>query len=199
MNQVVLASASPRRQALLQQIGIHCQQQAMDVDESQLSGEEPTAYVQRLARMKAEACLHSDAGMRSAVIVAADTVVVLDGQVLGKPVDRADGLRMLAKLSGRWHHVSTGVAVLSAQGIHLICVSTRVKMKAISAAEAQAYWASGEPADKAGAYGVQGLGAVFVEGIKGSYSAVVGLPLLETAALLAQHGVTPWQEQVHGH
>lgn len=199
MKQVVLASASPRRQALLQQIGIACQQQAMDVDERQLSGEDPVAYVQRLARMKAEACWQRDAGMQSAVIVAADTVVVVDGRVLGKPVDRADGLRMLASLSGRRHTVSTGVAVLSAQGMSLACVSTRVTMAAINEREAEAYWATGEPADKAGAYGIQGLGAVFVQGIEGSYSAVVGLPLMETAALLAQHGVPLWQESAGGH
>src|SRR5690606_37001710 len=118
---------------------------------------------------------------------------------LGKPRDRDDALRMLATLSGCWHEVHTGIAVLSAHGINLACVTTRVHMKPITAGEAASYWATGEPADKAGGYGIQGIGAVFIDRIEGSYSGVMGLPLMETAALLAQHGVTVWQEHERGH
>ncbi|HEY9037059.1 MAG TPA: Maf family protein [Pseudomonadales bacterium] len=197
---ICLASASPRRKALLAQIGVSCQQRSTDIDERPLSGEDPVAYVQRLARAKAEACLMQDeAVLAEQVIVAADTAVVMDGCILGKPTDEQDAMRMLDRLSGRWHRVHTGVAVLSPHGMSLCCVTTRVRMNSISRSDAQAYWASGEPLDKAGAYGIQGLGAVFIERIEGSYSAVVGLPLCETAALLVQHGVMTFQERAGGH
>lgn len=125
------------------------------------------------------------------MILAADTVVTVDGAILGKPGDAAEAADMLARLSGRWHQVITGVALLGGAQ-RRIGVVTQVRFRAIGPEEARAYWASGEPRDKAGGYGIQGLGALFVERIEGSYSNVVGLPLFETGALLAREGLTPW-------
>ncbi|MGE8322343.1 MAG: Maf family protein [Pseudomonas sp.] len=132
-----------------------------------------------------------------AVVLGADTAVVLDGRILGKPENREDALAMLADLSGREHQVLTAVALSDGQRVHSLCVTSKVRFRAISAGEAQRYWASGEPADKAGGYAIQGLGAVFVTGLSGSYSAVVGLPLSETAELLGQFGIACWQSPVH--
>ncbi|MGB8712817.1 MAG: Maf family protein, partial [Onishia taeanensis] len=125
-------------------------------------------------------------------VLGSDTAVVLDGEILGKPRDRAHALEMLAVLSGNTHEVLTGVAVSGPQGLLDLCVTTRVTLRAISPAEAAAYWATGEPRDKAGGYGIQGRAAVFVSHIEGSHSAVVGLPLYETAELLARQGVALW-------
>jgi septum formation protein len=191
MTSLYLASGSPRRRELLTQIGVPFTQVAANIDETPLPGEAPEAYVRRLAVGKANAgWLASPA---DAVVLGADTAVILDGQILGKPIDSNDARRMLTALSGRQHHVLTAVAVCTAQGVEQCCVRSLVRFRAISAAEVDAYWASGEPADKAGAYAIQGLGAVFVEAIEGSYYAVVGLPLCETAALLARFGIACWQ------
>jgi len=194
---VCLASASPRRKQLLEQIGVTCDVWASNIDESRLSGESPPAYVQRLARSKAEACLAATATTQ--VIVAADTAVVIDGDILGKPADQSEAVQMLSRLSANWHRVVTGVAVLSAKGMTLGCVESRIRMRAITPAAAHRYWATGEPADKAGAYAIQGMGAIFVERLEGSYSAVVGLPLMEVAEWLAQHGVAVAQGAGNGH
>jgi septum formation protein len=150
------------------------------------------AYVERLARGKAEAGLAqlSDDG---ACVMGADTAVVLDGRILGKPVDEADALAMLAALSGREHEVLTAIAVIDRQRCETRTVSSRVRFRSIATHEAKAYWASGEPRDKAGSYAIQGLAAIFVEGLQGSYSAVVGLPLCETAELLGRFGIPCWQ------
>ena len=196
---LVLASASPRRVALLAQLGLSCTQRPMDVDERHWPGEDPAAYVQRMARIKAEACASVLGDVAGVVVLGADTAVVQDGKVLGKPVSREDALAMLMALSGRWHTVYTGVAVLSSRGCSLRVVSTRVHMLPMSHEQAAAYWASGEPRDKAGAYGIQGLGGALVDAIEGSYPAVVGLPLAETAAMLSFHGIPLWQEQTSGH
>jgi septum formation protein len=185
---VILASGSPRRRELLAQIGIDCLVRPVDLDESQLPGESPRDYVERLAREKALAGLAASDGSLPAI--GSDTAVVLDGDTLGKPRDRADGLATLARLSGRAHSVLSGVAVATAQQCRSEVVETKVFFRALSDAEIQAYWDTGEPADKAGSYGIQGRGAVFVERIEGCYSNVVGLPLAATARLLGEFGVS---------
>ncbi|WP_342623181.1 Maf family protein [Pseudomonas alkylphenolica] len=196
MTPLYLASGSPRRRELLTQIGIPFTTLSASVDESPLPNETAPAYVERLARAKASAGLAAllprEANAALAVL-GADTAVVLDGQILGKPVDRDDALAMLAVLSGREHQVLTAVAVADQQRCLSVCVASQVRFRPISSEEAQAYWASGEPLDKAGAYAIQGLGAVFVQRLEGSYSAVVGLPLSETAELLGQFAIPCWQ------
>ena len=163
------------------------------IDETPLIDESPAAYVERLARGKAAAGLATLTEAADACVLGADTAVVLDGRILGKPVDRADALAMLAGLSGREHEVLTAVAITDPQRIETCVVTSRVRFRQIAASEAQAYWSSGEPCDKAGSYAIQGLAAVFVEGLQGSYSGVVGLPLCETAELLGRFGITCWQ------
>lgn len=178
-----LASRSPRRAELLRTLGVAFAPLDVEVDERLQPGEPAPDYVARLARAKAAA------GQRLAEtrvpVLAADTTVVCDTQILGKPADRAEGLAMLRLLAGRWHEVFTGVVVTSPDGgLHAATVCTRVRFRPLDGAEIAAYWASGEPADKAGGYGIQGLGGALVERIEGSYSNVVGLPLAETLALL---------------
>ncbi|MCI0912164.1 Maf family protein [Pseudomonas putida] len=191
MKPLYLASGSPRRRELLAQIGVPFTVISAPIDESALPDESAVAYVERLARSKAEAGLASLAG--PAVVLGADTAVVLDGRILGKPENREDALAMLADLAGREHQVLTAVALSDGQCCLSVCVTSTVRFRAIGPEEAQRYWASGEPVDKAGGYAIQGLGAVFVTGLQGSYSAVVGLPLSETAELLAQFGIACWQ------
>lgn len=181
---IVLASASPRRRELLDQLGIVHEVLPADVDEAPLAGEAPAALASRLARAKAIEGRRQDGGARA--VLGADTVVTADGKLFGKPVDRGDAVRMLTLLGGREHQVLTAIALARpGQGAVLEALSkSTVRMRAISAAEAGAYWDAGEPAGKAGAYAIQGLGAVFIEHISGSYSGVMGLPLYETARLL---------------
>ena len=196
MPHLFLASGSPRRRELLTQIGVPFTALSADIDETAFTGESAVAYVERLARGKAGAGLlqlANDPAYSSACVLGADTAVVLDGRILGKPVDEADALTMLAALSNREHEVLTAVALADEQHCEVRVVSSRVRFRAISAQEARAYWASGEPRDKAGSYGIQGLGAVFVEHLAGSYSAVVGLPLCETAEILQRFGIPCWQ------
>lgn len=183
--QLILASASPRRAELLRQIGLAFERRPVDVDESPLSGEAPAALAQRLAVAKARA----GAAGAALPVLGSDTVVALGDEALGKPADRAEAVAMLARLSGRAHEVHTGVALALAGNTEAVLVTTRVFMRDIAPAEAEAYWATGECTDKAGAYGIQGLGAVFVRRIEGSYSAVMGLPLFETAGLLERAGI----------
>jgi septum formation protein len=190
-----LASASPRRRELLLQIGLAHQVLLAPAppgdDEPQLPGESPADYVLRTAREKAErgqAWMRGQ-GLAALPVLAADTTVILDGAVLGKPADRADALRILQCLSGTTHEVRTAVA-LAARGRLFEAVSvTQVAMRATTASERERYCDSGEPYGKAGAYGIQGLAGVFIERIAGSYSGVMGLPLYETARLLAQGGI----------
>lgn len=186
-----LASTSPRRRELLDQLGLAFTVLRLDVDESRLGDESPEAYVGRLARRKAEAGLA--AVPAGGLVIAADTTVSIDGEVLGKPASEAEALAIWHKLSGRSHEVLTGVAVGEAGRIVVRVVRTRVHFHELAEDEMRAYWASGEPADKAGGYGIQGKGAVFVDRIEGSYSNVVGLPLSETAALLASFGYSLWK------
>ena len=193
MPTLFLASASPRRAELLGQIAVPFQRVSASIDETPREGEEPAVYVERLALEKAQAGLQRLEQAAGAVVLGADTAVVLDGRILGKPQDRADALAMLAALSGREHQVLTAVALCSGARSASVVVASQVRFAPISPAQAEAYWASGEPLDKAGSYAIQGLGAVFVAGMSGSYSAVVGLPLCETASLLAEFGIPCWQ------
>ena len=188
-----LASASPRRRELLAQIGVPFVTLIAAVDETALPGEPAERYVERLAREKAQAGLAALSDPTDAVVLGADTAVVLDGRILGKPADRAECLATLTALSGREHQVLTAVALASAQRIESRVVASRVRFRPLRAGEAEAYWATGEPCDKAGSYGIQGLAAVFVSQLEGSYSAVVGLPLCETAQLLGEFGIPCWQ------
>ena len=185
-----LASASPRRRELLAQLNLNVLLLPQQVDESPRAGESPEDYVLRLAQDKASAAL-ADPGYGLALpVLAADTTVVCDGQLLGKPRHLADALDMLGRLSGRQHQVLTAVAVADRQRLARVCVATDVSFRRLGENEMLAYWHSGEPADKAGAYALQGLGAMFVSRIEGSYSAVVGLPLFETVQLLDGFGVS---------
>ncbi len=207
---VVLASASPRRSELLARLGMVFDVRPAEVDEAPLAGEDPVDLVRRLALAKAEAGLAA-AAEPDVVVLAADTVVVLDGAVLGKPIDDADAAAMLARLSARTHTVLTGVAVARRQdrsggdaddgpsaavlgpssSVVLAVEATEVTMVELSGADIAWYVATGEPADKAGAYGVQGVGAVFVASVRGSWDNVVGLPLATTRRLLAEVGLDP--------
>lgn len=193
MATLYLASGSPRRRELLTQIGVPFLTQIAPIDENALPGESPLAYVERLARAKGHAGLAALADADGAVVLGADTAVVLDGRILGKPRDRADALATLHALSGRSHQVLTAVALVSRERQASQVVTSQVTFRPLTQAEIEAYWASGEPQDKAGSYGVQGLAAVFVSQLQGSYSAVVGLPLCETAALLAEFAIPCWQ------
>jgi|SRR6185436_5071729 len=188
---VYLASASPRRSELLRQIGVAFQARPAEISEERLAGETPEAYVVRLAAAKAETIFASTAADARPVL-AADTAVVLDGEVLGKPETEAEAAAMLERLSGRSHRVLTGVALRHAAGVETRLSESEVRFRATTAAERQAYCRTGEPFDKAGGYGIQGHAAVFVEELKGSYSGVVGLPLYETAALLERCGLGFW-------
>jgi septum formation protein len=190
-----LASASPRRSALLDQIRVAHLIDPADIDESRTSDEAPPDYVLRLARAKAEHVWQRRTATSRLPVLAADTAVVIGGEILGKPADRNEGLAMLARLSGRTHEVLTAIAVRGAQGLATALSVSRVRFRDVTPAEGARYWDSGEPADKAGGYAVQGLGAVFIAELSGSYSGVMGLPLHETAELLAAAGVPLWLQE----
>jgi septum formation protein len=179
---VVLASASPRRADLLTAAGVMFEVRAVEVGEQPFDGETAVDYVARVAADKARACLAA----ADAVVLAADTVVVVDGRILGKPADDADAARMLRLLSGRGHDVLTGVAVRRGGEVAVAVESTAVTFAPLSAAEVAWYVASGEPMDKAGAYAIQGLASRFVERVSGSYSNVVGLPVALVCRMLAE-------------
>lgn len=198
MPALYLASASPRRRELLAQIGVAYHSLPVDIDETPEPAESAGAYVQRLAREKALVALARLNHSQSDCVLGADTTVVLDGQIMGKPRSRDEGLAMLAALSRRTHQVLTAVAVATDARCEVRLVESQVTFREITQAEAERYWASGEPADKAGGYAIQGLGAVFVRELQGSYSGVVGLPLCETAQLLASFGVPCWVANVIG-
>jgi septum formation protein len=193
---VYLASGSPRRRELLRQIGVPYRLVGAELDESALPGEAPVAYVSRLAAAKADAGWRGTRGWVDAPVLAADTAVVLDGEIIGKPRSQHDAGNMLLKLSGRTHEVLTAVALRSAAGNEVRLSQSLVTFRTLDAADARAYWSTGEPCDKAGAYAIQGFAAVFIADLKGSYSGVMGLPLFETAALLSAAGVKLWQREV---
>lgn len=186
---ICLASMSPRRRELLTQIGVPHTVVAAHVDESRLPGEAPADYVARLARLKATTVRQRGEALP---VLAADTTVVLEGFVYGKPDGRADGLAMLESLAGKTHQVLTAVALAAGQDVALRVNCSSVRFRNIGRAEMEAYWETGEPCDKAGSYAIQGYGAVFVAALSGSYSGVMGLPLFETAELLRDAGVRCW-------
>jgi len=184
-----LASVSPRRRELLSQIGVPHIVAGADIDESVVAGETPRDYVIRLARSKA---LAVRGGGQSLPVLAADTTVVVGGRIFGKPRDRTDAVYMLGELSGRTHEVLTAVALANSHGVTERLSSSAVRFRMISPEECAAYWETGEPRDKAGGYAIQGLGAVFIESLSGSYSGVMGLPLFETGELLGAAGIKYW-------
>lgn len=186
MVKIALASASPRRRELLSQLGVDFDLVKVDVDERQFPQEAATDYVLRLAKTKAQAGLAVQMSAAKLPVLGADTIVVVDGEVLGKPVDQDDFLRMMRLLSGRQHQVYTAIALATPELLLSDTVSTAVWFSAMTTAQMLAYWQSGEPADKAGGYGIQGLASRFIPKIEGSYFAVVGLPLYETDQLLQQ-------------
>jgi septum formation protein len=190
MPQLYLASASPRRRELLAQIGLRFGVLPQEVDESVQPNEAPTDYVLRIAIAKAQAALAAAGRQHPIPILSADTSVVLGNTIFGKPASLLEAKHMLSSLAGQTHQVLTAVVVCQDQQLFNKVVTTAVRFRAISEAEIEAYWHAGEPKDKAGAYAIQGRGALFVESISGSYSNVVGLPLFETAQLLSQFGIS---------
>ena len=188
---LILASQSPRRRELLLQLGYQFSTQASDIDESTFAGEPADEYVSRLAKDKA---MHvysrlSSAEQKLCCVLGSDTSVVIDGNILGKPSDLTDCIKTLTLLSDNQHQVLTAIALVNAEGVKVELVTTKVTFKKLSQAEIQAYWLTGEPQDKAGSYGIQGIAGQFVTNMQGSYSAVVGLPLYETAQLLNSAGL----------
>lgn len=190
---VYLASGSPRRRELLQQIGVSFRVVGTAVDEAVLPGETPAAYVTRLAAAKADAGWDRSRDAADAPVLAADTAVVLEGKILGKPANRQDAEGMLRQLSGRTHEVLTAIALRTVNGLQSRISRSEVTFRSIAEAEAEAYWETGEASDKAGAYAIQGRAAIFIADLRGSYSGVMGLPLFETAELLSEAGVLRWQ------
>ncbi|TGD72094.1 septum formation inhibitor Maf [Mangrovimicrobium sediminis] len=187
--ELILASASPRRRELLAQIGVQCRCEPADIDETQLPDEAAEDYVLRLACEKAARVAARHPGEAVAVL-AADTAVVLDDDILGKPASRGEGLGMLARLSGRSHSVFTGICLCTPDGEpQAEVVETRVTFTQLNHRQCEAYLATDEPWDKAGGYAIQGLAGAFVTAIDGSYSNVVGLPLAETWRLLSAAGI----------
>lgn len=185
---IYLASASPRRSALLTQMGVEHEVRPVNIDESVHPAESPDRYVQRLALLKAEALWVQVHDEPHCAVLGSDTAVVVDGEVLGKPQDEADCVRMLRRLSGRTHQVFTAVALCGRAGCEAVLSVSEVTFRALALEEMRAYWRSGEPAGKAGAYAVQGLAAAFIVRIAGSYSGIMGLPIYETACLLRAVG-----------
>jgi septum formation protein len=185
---IYLASASPRRSALLDQIAVEHRVQPVDVDETALAAEPAGEYVRRLAVLKAETLWQKLAAPLRRPVLGADTAVVLDNEILGKPRDEQDCLRMLGLLSARTHQVFTAVALRASGGCESRVNVSEVTFRKLSDDEIRRYWRTGEPADKAGAYAVQGRAALFIERIAGSYSGIMGLPLFETGELLAAIG-----------
>ncbi len=183
---IILASASPRRSELLKQIGISHRIMAVDIDETPFANESPLAYVERVAAEKSAACqaLLND----NLPVLSADTSVICDGQIMGKPLDLDHAISMLSRLSGRSHQVYSAVSLRGDHHWQALSIS-EVTFKTLSADEIIAYWQTGEPCDKAGAYAIQGLASTFIESITGSFSGVMGLPLYETAQLLAKQGI----------
>ena len=194
---LILASASPRRRELLAQLGVDYRCDAPDIDETPLAGELAADYVQRMAATKGDS-VTGRYNLSQTAVLAADTTVVIEGEVLGKPRDYFDGLAMLARLSGRRHSVMTAISLHTASETTVRLVETSVQFVSLSRQVCEAYLATGEPWDKAGAYGIQGLAGAFVSAIEGSYSNVVGLPLTETWQLLSAHGIATNLDSVDG-
>jgi septum formation protein len=185
---LVLASSSPRRFELLTTLGVDFECQPADIDEAVRAGEPPLGYVQRMAREKS-AVVAARQGHSDYVVLAADTTVVIDGEILGKPDNHAHALAILERLSGRSHTVTTALCLQTKQGVTARHVNTTVRFVSFNTEVCEAYLATDEPWDKAGSYGIQGLGGAFVREINGSYSNVVGLPLTEVWEMLCDHGI----------
>ena len=183
---IVLASKSPRRKELLEQIGVEFICQSADIDESVIGQESPTEYVERLAIEKAQAIAINRQGD---AVFGSDTCVVINNEILGKPKDKADSANMLRKLSGKRHQVYTAIALVQGEKVSSKVVSTSVNFKVLTDDEIHQYWLTGEPQDKAGSYAIQGIAGQFIMSIEGSYSSVVGLPLYETAELFKACGL----------
>jgi septum formation protein len=187
---IYLASQSPRRAELLGQIGVDFEIHASEIDESRLASEPPQDYVCRMAQTKARVALSDILKTRdSCIVLAADTTIELDGDIIGKPADRSHCHCILQKLSGRQHQVLTAVALATEERLQYRLTRNRVHFRTLSRREIEAYCSTSEPMDKAGAYAIQGKAAVFVARLEGSYSAVMGLPLLETAELLSNAAI----------
>lgn len=187
---LILASASPRRTEILRQIGVRHQIVPADIDETPISGESAINYVQRMAQEKAQ-CVFAK-NLKIMPVLGADTCVVCESKIFGKPRNQGEAMEMLALLSGKSHQVHTAVAVATQQDCLLQMSTTEVVFREITKQECLSYWETGEPVDKAGSYAIQGFGAVFVSSIEGSYSGVVGLPIEQTALLLRKLGVPIW-------
>ena len=181
MAHIILASSSPRRQELLKQLGLAFVSYAPDIDESVQSNETVESYVERLAREKANSVLQQ---FPQSIVIAADTSLSVDGKIIGKPESKQHAFDIWSVLSGRSHDVFSGVCVAASNGIYSCVVKTSVEFQSLSMTDMEAYWATGEPIGKAGAYAIQGIAAQFIPRIQGSYSNVVGLPLFETIQLL---------------
>jgi len=189
---MILASSSPRRRELLTQIGVHFTTQPADIDETPLQNEGAVAYVERMALSKARKVSEQFPGE---VVLGSDTSVIWSGEILGKPVNNREAEETLRRLSGQTHQVLSAVALVRGAQEKVISVATQVRFRELTDEEITRYVATGEPADKAGSYGIQGKGAILVAGIEGSYSNVVGLPLTETAALLNEFDVPFWHAE----
>ena len=188
---IILASASPRRRELLSQIGVRVMVQAVDIDETQKHNEPVLAYVQRLAMEKAQRGFVTIRNDNKLPVLGSDTIVEIDGLILGKPENRQQAKKMLQQLSAQKHTVHTSVAIVT-EGKSLIDTSsTQVLFKTLKDQEIDLYLATGEADDKAGSYAIQGIAAQFIKNINGSFSGVMGLPLFETAELLKQCGISP--------
>lgn len=185
--QITLASASPRRRELLDQIGVNYHVLAVNIDETPARNEKAEDFVRRLAMQKAQAGFNQHAIVQPSL--GSDTIVVLNHKILGKPKDQCDAYAMLSALSGKQHQVMTAVAMCDAENSFVSLNISRVTFRELTQKEIEAYWLTGEPLDKAGAYAIQGVAAQFIEKLDGSYSAVMGLPLFETAELLKKFGI----------
>ena len=189
---LILASASPRREKLLRQLGVKFVTEPQDIVEEKRIDETPEKFVKRMAEEKASSSLDKRKG-NDIVVLASDTIVVCDEQILGKPKDKSDGINMLLTLSNKTHRVLSAITVANTRRYKSTISDTCVSFRKISEIEAEYYWDSGEPEGKAGGYAIQGCGAVFVQSINGSYSGVMGLPLFQTAQLLSEFGIHSWQ------
>ena len=189
---MILASGSPRRRELLQQIGVYFSVQPADIDETPMADENAVAYVERMALEKARVVAQQNP---DELVLGSDTSVILNGEILGKPVSKGEARETLGRLSGQTHEVLSAVALVRGVTERVISVATKVRFRVLSDDEIRRYVDTGEPEDKAGSYGIQGKGAILVAGIEGSYSNVVGLPLTETAALLNEFDVPVWQTE----
>ena len=189
---LILASASPRREKLLRQLGVNFVSEPQDIIEEKRIDESPEKFVKRMAEEKASSAF-GKRKEKDIVVVASDTIVVCDKRVLGKPKDKSDGIKMLLTLSNKTQRVLSAVTVANTLRYKSTVSETSVSFREISEIEAECYWDSGEPEGKAGGYAIQGCGAVFVQSINGSYSGVMGLPLFQTAQLLSEFGINSWQ------